>query len=1109
MSNSKTSNTNRMKSIKWYIGILALLMWSSCTNDTQTSDKKFTELSSTHTGINFENTLTYDRDFNIYTYRNFYNGGGVAIGDINGDTLADLYFSANMGPNKLYLNKGDFKFQDISKAAGVEGNKAWSTGVTMADVNSDGFLDIYVCNSGDVNGDNKTNELFINDGTGKFTEQAKDFGLDNNGYSTHAVFFDFDKDGDLDMYLLNNSYQAIGSFNLRDNKRSIRDEEGGDKFFRNDNNKFIDISAEAGIYGSVIGFGLGITVGDLNNDNWPDIYVSNDFFERDYIYINNQDGTFSEDLEERMASISAASMGADMADINNDGRPDIFVTEMLPGDDKRLKTKTTFDDWDRYTYNYNNGYYHQYNRNMLQLGNEDHSFTEVGRHMGVHATDWSWGALISDFDNDGWKDLFIANGIHQDLTDQDFLNYIADADVMKSMIKDSVVNYAKLLAAIPSNKIKNYLFKNSKGNSFKDVAEDWGLGTPSHSNGSAYGDLDNDGDLDLIVNNVNMAPFIYRNNNTSTNWVQFKLIGEGKNTHAINTKIVVETDAGNQYFEFMPQKGFQSSMDYITHVGLGAIDRINKVKLQWPDGKVTLLDNLEINKRHQIFQKDATKDTSIQKSIKNPLLKEVSLTTNLTYLHKENKHVDFDRERLLYNMKSTTGPSMIIADLNQDGEEDIIFGGASNQATEVWLQNNGSFRKKESDVFDEDAKSEVQDLLAMDFDSDGDLDLISIHGGIEFTRESSALKDRVYINDGRGGFSRSSASMANMGYLSNKAITQGDFNQDEKIDLFIGEGLIPFLYGVPGRGMVLSQTETKFEDKTGVLSPDLKKMGLINDAVSEDLNNDGFDDLVVVGDYMPIQIFMGSSNGLLPLDSLNDLSQLYGWWNTIKIADIDNDNDLDLIIGNHGTNSRFKADKEHPVCMHINDFDQNGSVEQIVCVFNGESSYPLALRHDLVKQLPGLKKKYLKYDSYVNQTIEDLFTEEQRANMITLKATEMRSMVLLNDGTGKFSAQPLPTPAQLAPIYAIETLDINQDGNVDLLLGGNLYSVKPEVGRYDATDGLVLLGHGDGSFTYLNDTKSGFTANGEIRSIKKINIGGKQSIIVARNNDNPLIFQLN
>lgn len=1072
------------------------------------SATRFTEMGASETGIDFQNDLKSDRDFNIYTYRNFYNGGGVAIGDINGDSLSDVYFSANMGPNKLYLNRGNFKFEDVTDAAQVAGKKAWSTGVTMADVNSDGHLDIYVCNSGDVNGDNKSNELFINDGRGTFTEMAQEYGIDDKGYSTHAVFFDFDKDEDLDLYLLNNSYQAVGSFNLRDNRRKVRDPEGGDKLFRNDGGRFTDVSEEAGIYGSVIGFGLGITVGDINGDNWPDIYVSNDFFERDYIYINNQDGTFAEDLEERMTSISAASMGADMADINNDGTPDIFVTEMLPGTDNRLKTKTTFDDWDRYNYNLSNGYYHQYNRNMLQLGNRDHTFTEAGRQAGVHATDWSWGALISDFDNDGWKDLFIANGIYQDLTDQDFLNYIADADVMKSMVQDSVVNYAKLIEAIPSNKIKNYIFHNDKNGEFTNVAEEWGLDTPSHSNGSAYGDLDNDGDLDLIVNNVNMPPFIYRNNTTQTNWIQIVLEGEGKNTKAINSKITVTGKSGlRQYFEFIPQKGFQSSMDYITHVGLGD-DTVERVDVLWNDGRQSTLHRPQINKRHFLYQHDAIAQTLAPTATAGKsLLTDVSGKIQLDYRHKENQYVDFDRERLLYNMKSTGGPALMVADINGDGLEDLVIGGAANQPTEVLINNGSGFDKVISLVFDDDKATEVQDMLIYDFDGDGDLDILSIHGGIEFTRESSSIMDVLYENTGMGKFVRGKVRFSSMGLKSNAVATHGDYNGDGQVDIFVAEGLKPYLYGVPGDGYLMTRRGDSYQIFSDNSEALFKGMGLTNSATSADLNNDGLTDLLVVGDYTPVMLYYGhASEGLVKADSATMPSAMNGWWNVVETADLDADGDLDIILGNHGTNSRFRAGEKTPVCMYVNDFDQNGSVEQIVCVYNGEKSVPLALRHDLVKQIPGLKKKYLKYESYVNQSIEDIFSEEQRARMITLKADEMRSLVLMNEG-GNFRKVPLPIEAQLSPIYAIETVDLNADNILDLIVGGNLYSVKPEVGRYDATDGQVFLGIGDGTFELIDDLESGFIVPGQIRAIEKIIIGGKRSIIVARNDDSPLIFQ--
>ena len=633
-------------------------------------------------GISFSNDLGFDNDFNVYKYRNFYNGGGVALGDINNDGLIDLYLTSNQNENKLYLNKGNFIFQDITVPANVGGTKAWSTGVTMVDINSDGLLDIYVCNSGDIKGDNKQNELFINNGDLTFTESASNYNLDDKGYSTHASFFDYDKDGDLDVYILNNSYQAIGSFNLTKNERPKRDLLGGDKLMENVEGVFKDVSEESNIFGSVIGFGLGVTVGDTNGDNWEDIFVSNDFFERDYLYINNRDGTFTEDLTNQMKSISGASMGADLADIDNDGFNDIFVTEMLPSKYERLKSVTTFEDWNKYQYVVKNGYYHQFTRNVLQLNNRNQTFSEIGRLAGVEASDWSWGALFFDMENDGYKDLFIANGIYKDLTDQDYLQYISNAEVVKSIVMNNEVDYKRLIEIIPSEKVPNHAYKNVNGVNFNSYINS-GLNLPSFSNGSAYGDLDNDGDLDLIVNNVNMPVFVFENKSKNiNNYIKFELKGLYNNVNAIGAKIIVKTKNGIQTQDVQPARGFQSSVDIRPNFGLGDVMNVD-VEVVWPYGKKTFLKNIGVNQTVILNEKDAieySEDFSIIKATK-PLFLKTQIKPNV--IHKESNFVDFNRERLIYHMCSSEGPKMTKGDIDGDNEEDILISSSKGNTPNI------------------------------------------------------------------------------------------------------------------------------------------------------------------------------------------------------------------------------------------------------------------------------------------------------------------------------------------------------------------------------------------------------------------------------------------
>jgi hypothetical protein len=1086
---------------------------SGCVNTEQRETiTLFTPLPPDSTGVTFTNQLHFDQQFNIYTYRNFYNGGGVGLGDINNDGLVDIYLTANLNTNKLYLNKGNLKFEDITEAAGVGGTKAWSTGVAMADVNGDGWLDIYVCNSGDVEGDDKENELFINNGDNTFTERAKEYGLADKGFTTHAVFFDYDLDGDLDVYILNNSYQAIGSFNLRKNERPKRDALGGDKLMRNDGNKFVDVSEQAGIYGSVIGFGLGVTVGDINKDGWPDLYVSNDFFERDYLYINNQDGTFRECLTEQMKSISGASMGADLADINNDTWPDIFVTEMLPEPNERIKTVTTFENWDRYQNNVINDYYHQFTRNMLQLNNANNTFSEVGRLAGVEATDWSWGALMFDADNDGLKDIFVANGIYQDLTNQDYLQYVSSEEVVKAIVSNNRVDYKKLVELIPSNPVPDYFFQNQGGLKFVNKASEWGLGEPNFSNGSAYGDLDNDGDLDLVINRVN-EPAIIARNNTSTllpdaHYLKFKLTGSGKNTLALGSTIEVQADGNTYFIEQMPNRGFQSSVDPRPHLGLGKSAVAERVLVRWPGGKQTALTRVPTNQVIELSEEGASQKPVEHTAPQNNFLF-MPAEQPLLHRHIESEFVDFDRDKLCYHMQSNEGPRLAVADVNGDALPDVLIGGARDQPARLHLQQpNGIFTTGADQPWFADRLSEDMGIEFFDADGDGDVDVYVCSGSSEFSNVSNALMDRLYINDGRGNFVRSNQTLPTPRLENSSCVRAADFDRDGDIDLFVGVRGEAFRYGRPVSSYVLvNNGKGAFTDVTKSVAPGLANIGMVTDARWADVDNDGDVDLMVVGEFMPIKIFLNSGGKLTEtVTPATDFSA--GWWNRIEAADLDGDGDIDFVLANHGLNSRFRASREKPITMYVNDFDRNGSTEQILCVFNGDISYPVALRHDLVAQIPSLKKKYLKYDSYKNQTIHDIFSPAELEGATRLEAFQLASVVLWNEGDGRFSLEPLPLPAQLSVMYAIAVFDINNDGHLDIITGGNQYRAKPEVGRYDASYGAVLLGDGKRHFASVPPTTSGLVLHGEVRDFGLLNIAGKPHLVVLRNNDTALTYKV-
>ncbi len=1052
-------------------------------------------------GIDFTNNLKFSDDFNVYKYRNFYNGGGVALGDINNDDLLDIYLTSNQGENRLFLNLGGFKFKNITEFAGVSGNKAWSTGVTMVDINGDGFLDIYVCNSGDVEGDNKQNELFINNGDLTFKESALKYNLNDEGFSTHANFFDYDKDGDLDVYILNNSFQAIGSFDLRRNERPKRDVLGGDKLMQNNNGYFEDVSESAGIYGSVIGFGLGITIGDVDGDNWDDIFISNDFFERDYLYLNQKNGTFKEDLINRMNSISGASMGADIADIDNNGTNDIFVTEMLPSNYQRLKSVTTFEGWDKYKYNVKNGYHHQFTRNVLHLNIENDKFSEIGRFSGVEASDWSWGALFFDFDNDGLKDLFIANGIYKDLTDQDYLQYISNKEVINSIVSKNKVDYKRLVEIIPSNPIPNHSYKNIDGLKFEEFNNS-GLEIPSFSNGSAYGDLDNDGDLDLVVNNVNMPAFIYENQtNNKANFIKFKLVGENKNIFSVGAKVYIESNGVKQMQQVQSARGFQSSVDLRPNFGIGKNTKID-AKIVWPSGKAKELFDVDPNQTITLYEKDAVVGIKEKNTDKENIFRKVKLDSIID--HKENNYVDFNRDRLLFHMCSSEGPNLAFGDINNSGSNRVFLSGSLGNYIKSFQVDKNNVISIENDILKEKLDFENSVILLFDVDNDNDLDLYVGSGSVELSKYSEKLYDRIYINNGKGEFSLSDQKLPDVDHkISTGTASFADIDKDGDLDIFIGERLKINNYGLPSSGFLLvNDGKGNFSNQTLKISPELIEIGMITDSKFSDIDNDGDMDLVVVGEYMGIEIFKNDDGYFSRVKS--DLIELKGWWNTVQIEDLNNDGLDDLIIGNHGLNSRFEASKSNPIKLYHSDFDNNGFAEAIVCFTSKDGKeYPYSLRHDLIDQIKTLKKTFPNYNSFKNLDIKKIINKKALSKSILSEVNYLETSILINEGNFNFRKIKIPKSVQFSPIYAIETYDFDYDGDMDIIMGGNLYNVKPEFGRYDASYGIYLENIDGEKFNFYNNGR-GFFVEGQIRDLKVLD----DRIYVAKNNSNMEVFQI-
>ena len=1074
----------------------------------------FVRLDVERTGVAFRNDLEYTRDFNIYTYRNFYNGGGVAIGDVNGDSLPDLYFTANVGENRLYLNEGDFRFRDVTAEAKVGGDGGWSTGVTMADVNADGFIDIYVANSGIVAEGDRANELFLNDGTGHFRESAAELGLADTGYGTHAAFFDYDRDGDLDCYVLNNSFRPITSFNLEASLRPGRDSVGGDKLYRNEfaqtgRTYFTDVSEESGIYGSVIGFGLGVTVGDIDLDGWPDIYVSNDFFERDYLYINCG-GRFEEVLENRIRSTSMNSMGADMADLNGDGYPEIFVTDMLPFTDRRLKLNTTFESYDRYLDKVRNGYHRQVTRNTLQVNRGNGKFSEEGRLFGVEASDWSWGALLVDLDTDGDRDLFIANGIYQDLTNQDYIQFLASEETKKRATASGTVDFKMLVELIPSEPVANmaYLNPGPGGGAFEDAGERLGLADVGFSNGAAYGDLDLDGDLDLVVNNVNGPAWVYENQqprDSSRYSLSVRLLGPPGNRYGVGARVTAYCGGRVITGEQIPSRGFQSSVEPRVFLGLGQCGVVDSMTIDWPDGTHQLLVDQPAGRVDAtIPERGAGAERFAERRPRPP--SEYSAVSaqalGVDFVHRESAYVDFNSERLLYHGLSTPGPTLAVGDFDGDGREDFFIGAAAGFEAAVYVQQaGGRFRKTTQSVFAADARYEDVDAHWFDADGDGDLDLLVGSGSSEARPEQLLLGDRLYLNDGKGRLSRAPVQTLRTDLTPTGALAIADLDGDGDLDIFRGARMQPGLYGVPARA------ELFLNDGTGRFErgrfPVLDSAGMVTSAVVGDFFGDGTVQVAVAIDWEVPKLF--GVRGANVWSMLLGPRSLTGWWNSLCAVDLDGDGDLDLVSGNHGLNSRFKATEQAPISMVVNDFDGNGYPEQIISRFIGGKSLPLTLRHDLVSQMPFLKKRFLKYDSYYGLAVTDIFPADQLAAGFQYEAAELRVGWFRNDGSGAFTFEAFGPEAQTAPVLATQNFVLPGRGPA-VLFGGNLDMVKPEAGAYDASDGGVVY-FGERGLEYLPSRNLGIELEGEVRAIHTITIRGDRWLIVARNNASPAFYR--
>lgn len=1071
-------------------------------------DTLFSLIPNKKTNITFKNLLRETEEFNVLKYAYLYNGGGVAVGDVNNDGLPDIYFTGNMVNSRLYLNQGDLKFKEITEKAGVQAGGLWNTGTCMADVNGDGYLDIYVCRSAAKDSEKRKNLLFINNGNLTFSEKAKEYGLDDSSYSTHAAFFDYDCDGDLDTYVLNHSLDEYASFNDHLNTlKNTKSDSFSDKLFRNDGGTFVDVSKEAGLINNLLGFGLGLAVTDVNGDNWPDMYISNDYNEEDYLYINQRDGTFRESLRESMGHVSLSSMGNESGDFNNDLRPDIISIDMLPEEHYELKMSRGPEHYEKYDKLINSGFYYQTIRNMLQLNNGDGTFSEIGQLVGMSRTDWSWSPLLADYDNDGWKDLFISNGYGKNYLDMDVIEYVVEEKLMAQRENRQMVPL-DILKGIPDLMLTNYMYKNNRNLSFSNVSSEWGFDGKTLSNGTAYADLDNDGDLDLIINNINEHAQIYRNNSeslTSNNYVKIQLKGLGKNTYGIGSKVIVKTAKESQYMELQPSRGFQSSVNPELLFGLGIHTVIDTMTVLWPDSSLQILTNIPVNQKIVLNQGDAEKSTRYNNIIR-PVFTDVELNLGINFSHHEPDYIDFKIDKLIPRGLSGSGPGVARGDVNRDGLDDFYIGGGQGQSGILYLQEtDGNFSELDSRAFNNDKSCEDTDAVFFDADGDDDLDLYVTSGGLE-KNNGLLLQDRIYLNSGNGHFAKSVNALPDL-KTNNSCVTFADIDDDGDKDLFVGARIIPGNYPLaPPSYLLLNNGAGKFENATSEICKGLVSGGMVSDAIFADINNDNKPDLIVVGEWMKIEIYLNQDSKLVEQVN-NGLGNTQGWWNTINANDYDGDGDIDLIAGNMGMNNPFKATPSEPVRLYYADFDNDGNIDPILTYYiNGVSALACSL-DEFVEQINTLKSKFPTYDSFAKVKEEDIQTKLNLQGGDSLIATTFQSSFFRNNGIGGFDVIPLPVEAQFSPVYSIHAMDVNGDHFLDVILGGNQSNTRVSTGRFDALYGLVLKGNSDGHFISMDPLTSGIKVTANIRSISQIENQFGIYLLFTPNNGTPKVYK--